>query len=107
MKKIILLLFLWEAGSLQAQTIIGQPHWSPDGNSIVYIVQIDDNYEIYMIDKNGFQNRRLTFTDAFESNTTFSSDGSKILYESNGEGRTQIWTMNIDGSDARNISKSG
>ncbi|HLC97105.1 MAG TPA: hypothetical protein VJH97_07350 [Candidatus Nanoarchaeia archaeon] len=57
------------------------PAYSPDGDNIVFASSRDGNSEIYVMDANGNNQRRLTHTDEFnEYSPVFSPDGQKIAY---------------------------
>jgi len=76
------------------------PTWSPDGQTIVYSSTRDGNSELYAIDSNGANERRLTDTpDVEEQFPRFSRDGRRILYVHRGG----VAHMRADGSDAREL----
>jgi len=96
-----------------------QPALSPDNNAIVFTSQRNDgplgtNYgdEIFVIYFSDFNSsgyvtaHRLTKNDwEWDKHPTFSPDGKTIAFWSNREtGRAQIWAMNTDGSNPRNLS---
>ena len=71
------------------------PSWSPDGTQIAFArYEGCCNPEIYVMNADGSDERRLTALDGFDTNPAWSPDGTKIAWERNG-----IWVMNADGSD--------
>src|SRR3990172_5711708 len=70
------------------------PAPSPDGSSIAYITDRDGNAEIYLMNADGSNPRRLTNTTAAENSPTWTPDGSKIVYASNAaEGTTAMFHL--------------
>jgi TolB protein len=59
-------------------------------------------HEIYVVDSNGGEVRRLTRDWRFDAAPVWSPDGRKILFEH----RHDIWVMNADGSGRRNLTLS-
>lgn len=74
---------------------------SPDGKEIVFDLLGD----IYSIPAAGGEAKVLRGGHAFEVQPRFSPDGKKILFTSDAGGGDNIWVMNRDGSDARQITK--
>lgn len=85
------------------------PAPSPDGSRIAYITDRDGNAEIYVMNADGSNPRRLTSTTASEGSPAWTPDGTKIVYASNAaEGTTgtfHIWIMNADGSNPRQLTQ--
>ena len=75
------------------------PHFSPDGLKIVYRSRSGAGSDIYLIDINGNNKTRLT-TSGRAGNPEYSPKGDEIMFDSNRE----LYTMDIDGSDLKNIS---
>ena len=74
---------------------------SPDGKEIVFDLLGD----IYSIPVAGGEAKLLHGGHAFEVQPRFSPDGMKILFTSDAGGGDNIWVMNRDGSEAKQITK--
>lgn len=74
---------------------------SPDGSKIVFDLLGD----IYFISAEGGDAKLLRGGHAWEIQPRFSPDGKKILFTSDAGGADNIWLMNADGSDAKQITK--
>jgi imidazolonepropionase-like amidohydrolase/Tol biopolymer transport system component len=74
---------------------------SPDGKEIVFDLLGD----IYIMPVTGGAARPLREGMAFEVQPRFSPDGKKILFTSDAGGGDNIWTMNRDGSQPKQITK--
>jgi len=46
----------------------------------------------------------LTTADGYDAEATFAEDGSKIVYASKASGDLEIWTMNPDGSEKKQLT---
>jgi dipeptidyl aminopeptidase/acylaminoacyl peptidase len=84
------------------------PAWSPDGERIVFVSELTNNDEIWVINADGSGEVQLTYNDwEWDKFPTWSPDGSQIAFWTNRvTGRKQIWVMNADGSDQHNISNN-
>ena len=84
------------------------PALSQDGRQIVFLTARHDpdpkfpnlKYEIYMIDSDGENLRRLTSTEVAEDHPAWSPDGSKIIFDADydGDGFYEIYTIAPDGT---------
>lgn len=74
---------------------------SPDGDNIVFDLLGD----IYSMPIKGGEASLLRGGMAYEVQPKFSPDGSKILFTSDAGGGDNIWVMNADGSEAKQITK--
>jgi|GEM_PF-4419781 len=88
------------------------PAYSPDGQFIVFTSDRTFNpfihtnpasqfssYEIYMMDSDGRNPRRLTVNNRGDTHPTFSLDGTQIAF-----GNWEIFIMNRDGSGVRRLT---
>lgn len=78
----------------------GFPHFSPDGRQIVLRSGRDGNHEIYLMNSDGSNPRRLTDNSATDTMPSFSPDGKQIAFSSRREGDFEIYTLDI-GADGR------
>ena len=96
---------LWSFGRL------GGTQVSPDGTQVLYTVtyyNIEENKsyrDIYTIPAAGGEAKNLTNTAQNEYNAVWRPDGKKIGYLSSASGSVQLWEMNPDGSDMRQVSE--
>ena len=74
---------------------------SPDGKEIVF----DMLGDIYKMPISGGEATLLRGGLAFEVQPRFSPDGKQISFTSDAGGGDNIWIMNSDGSDAKQITK--
>jgi TolB protein len=83
------------------------PAWSPDGRFIAFTWDGGGGgFNIYLADIASGQVIRLTREGRNES-PTWSPDGRHIAFQSNRTGRWEIWAMHIDGSEPRQLTRSG
>lgn len=100
---------------------------SPDGRTIVFTSLKDGDLDIYTMNVDGTNVRRLTTTEGYDGGPFFSPDGTKIVYRAyhptdSAElaqyrsllaqhlvrpAKMEIWVMNADGSDQRQVTHLG
>ena len=74
---------------------------SPDGSKLVFDLLGD----IYIMPATGGKATALRSGLAFEVQPRFSPDGKRISFTSDAGGGDNIWIMNVDGTDARQVTK--
>ena len=100
---------------------------SPDGRTIVFTSLKDGDLDIYTMNVDGSNVRRLTTAPGYDGGPFFSPDGKRIVYRAYHPDRfdraahvprparremvrpnkMEIWVMNADGSDQRQITNLG
>jgi TolB protein len=71
------------------------PCWSADSASIVFAVDNLDKSNIFQIDLNGGNRRRLTAGPKIDTQPSISPDGSKLAFETNRDGNYEIYMKNL------------
>ena len=96
--------------ALWAMGRIGSSSVSPDGKQIAYTVSyysVKENKShtvIYVMNADGTNNLLLTHTADNEVEPTWIKGGSKIAFLTAASGSMQIWEMNPDGSERKQLS---
>jgi TolB protein len=73
------------------------PAWSPDGTKIAFMTNRDGNQEIYVMDANGGNPRRITRHPGIDATPTWSPAGNQIAFTSDRSGSPQIYIVDADG----------
>jgi Tol biopolymer transport system component len=63
-----------------------------------------DRFDIYTVNRDGSDLRRLTHNDVYTAEGVLSPDGRKIVFTSLKDGDLEIYTMNADGTDVRRLT---
>jgi TolB protein len=92
------------------------PAISPNGSQVVFLTARHDpnpkfpnfKYEIYVIDSDGSNLRRLTTTEAAEDHPAWSPDGKKIIFDADydEDGYYEIYTIDSDGSNLTRLTSN-
>jgi len=82
------------------------PNFSPDGRKIVFTSRRDRDFEIYVMNANGSEQRRLTYSRGIDKAPVFSPDGRRIAFTSNRDGNYEIYVMDADGGNQRRVTRS-
>ncbi|CAN5397656.1 hypothetical protein BH10ACI2_BH10ACI2_02090 [soil metagenome] len=100
---------------------------SPDGKSIIFTSDRDGDLELYSMDVNGKNIKRLTNEPGYDGGAFYSPDSKMIVYRGSHPADQklvqrdkdllkqnlvvpitfELWTMNADGSNKRQITKLG
>ncbi len=88
-------------GNPQRQNYL--PVYSPDGSKILFTSNRDGNPEIYVMDRDGKNPRRMTNNPAIDVTPTWSPSGNQIAWVSDRTGQPHIYVMNADGTGQRQL----
>lgn len=82
------------------------PDFSPDGSTIVFTAKPagSPTRDIYVIGSDGSGLTRLTSGVGNNAYPAFSPDGSQIVFTSDRTGTWQVWVMNADGSQPKQLT---
>ena len=80
------------------------PSFSPDGSRIAFNSNRDGNPELYVINVDGTNLRRLTNHPAIDTSPTWSPLGHQIAFTSDRTGSPQIYVVGVDGAGLRRIT---
>lgn len=88
------------------------PRWSPDGKQIAYVVSKADlakpvsiyDTDVWLIDADGKNDRRLTFASGADFRPRWSPDGTRLAFLSDRGGRNAIYLLDPRGGEARALT---
>lgn len=63
--------------------------------------------QIFTIEPNGSHKRQLTFSEGGNYLPAWSPDGQRLAFVSNRNGSPEIWVMDLDGSNQKQLTQSG
>jgi Tol biopolymer transport system component len=78
--------------------------WSPDGGTLAFVGQRNEEFDIYTIPAAGGEETRLTTAKGLDDGPEYSPDGKYIYFNSERTGRMQIWRMRADGSEQEQVT---
>jgi TolB protein len=78
--------------------------WSPDGKTLAFVGQRNDDFDIYTIPVTGGEETRLTTAKGLDDGPEYSPDGKYIYFNSERTGHMQIWRMRADGSEQEQVT---
>jgi WD40 repeat protein len=81
-----------------------QPTWSPDGTKIAFVSDRDTQNEIYTMNANGKNSKRLTDDPGDDVSPAWSPSGSKIAFVSDRDGQKEIYIIDADGGNSRRLT---
>lgn len=71
------------------------PAWSPDGRSIAFVSTRDGNPEIYVMDSDGQNQRRLTFNPTGDWRPAWLPDSRRLLFTSDRRGHNDLFQLTL------------
>jgi Tol biopolymer transport system component/DNA-binding winged helix-turn-helix (wHTH) protein len=86
----------------------GTPRWSPDGKWIVFDYRsTTQGGQIYLIDSEGRNLRRLSSDDYVDVVPSWSRDGKSLYFASKRSGNLQVWRREVSTGKERRITQYG
>ncbi len=81
--------------------------FAPSGEELAMVASVDGSTEIFRVQRDGKQVRRLTNHPAIDIAPSWSPDGSQIVFVSDRSGSPQLYLMDRDGTNLRRLSFTG
>jgi len=83
------------------------PAWSPDGKQLAAVLTKDGTSQIYLMSPDGTNLRRLTVSQAIDTEPFFTPDGQSIYFTSDRGGSPQIYRMPASGGEPVRMTFEG
>lgn len=83
------------------------PSWSPDGTRFAYQrrpAAVRFQNDIHIMNVDGTDDHRLTDFDGVEESPVWSPDGARIAFQTMKDGNFEIYVMDADGSNLKNVT---
>ncbi len=80
--------------------------WTPDGK-IIYTARTDQSLTLWAVDADGTNAKQLTPAGFLDEKPSVTADGKYIVFQSNRSGSTQVWRMNANGDELRQLTFEG
>jgi TolB protein len=80
-----------------------QPRWSPKGDTIAFTTRAT-THDVWAISPDGANPRRLTIGPGDNQGTAWAPNGRHLLFQSNRQGRWQVYSMLADGSEQAQVT---
>ncbi len=102
----------FDIDALEALGRVSSPQVSPDGKKVLFSISYESveqnasNADLYIMNIDGSGLTRITRTPKSESQAVWIDNGERIAFIYAGsDGKPQMWIMNPDGSDRRQVTK--
>ena len=80
---------------------------SPDRNTIAFSSNRGGDFDLYLMDPDGANLRRVSSGPGVDGDPTWTPDGRRLVFTSARSGSSQIYSMAMDGSDLRPLTTAG
>jgi Tol biopolymer transport system component len=99
-----------DCGCFEPFFVFAQPAFSPDGGEIAFssdLADPDGNLDVYIMDRDGSNIRRLTTDPAIDAEPDWSPDGTSIAFQSDRDDDMEIYLMGTDGALIDQLTDNG
>lgn len=84
-----------------------QPALSPDRTTIAFSSNRDGDFDLYLMDADGSNIRRLTTQPGADGDPAWSPDGSRLVYTGTRNGASQIFLISREGGTPQQLTSLG
>ncbi len=101
---------VFDISALEALGTVGAPVVSPDGSKVLFGISYESleenrsNMDLYVMNPDGSDIKRITRTSGSESSYCWIDGGKKIAFIYAPDGVAQVWVMNADGSGRKQVT---
>jgi serine/threonine protein kinase/Tol biopolymer transport system component len=89
----------------QGRNLVGRPSWTPDGK-LICPIKAPVGSDLYLIDPITGNRKQLTADAGTNYGPSASADGRYIVFISDRTGAPQVWRIDIDGSNAKQLTQT-
>ena len=82
------------------------PCWSPNSHKIAFISERDGNPEIYVMNSDATELKRITESSGIEYDIAWSPDGRKIAFASDQDGSPEIYVVDIRDGEIERLTRN-
>jgi TolB protein len=93
--------------SFGGSTYLDSPAWSPAGDKIVFVARVESLFDLYVLNIRTNQIAKLTESNARNESPAWSPDGRHIIFTSDTKGGLQIFSIDADGQNFRQLTTKG
>ena len=84
---------------------VGRPVWSPAGQRIAFVSNRDNSFgDVFVMNADGSDQVNLTNSRSYDFTPSWSPDGNRIAFASNRSGETEVYVMDVDGTDVTQLT---
>ncbi len=89
---------------------VSDPQVAPNGKTIAFVVtyykkkENSSNSNIYLVSMDGSSLRQLTNSARANNNPRWMPDGPSLMFVSSRDGESQVWTIPVNGGEAKKVS---
>jgi len=91
---------------LSSPSSVGNPVFTPDGKRILFESVVDGNLDVWEMNLDGSNRRRLTTGKEDDGKPVPTPDGKRILFVQGREGNFDLMTMKPDGTDPKPLLRT-
>ena len=83
------------------------PVWSPNSHKIAFVSERDGNPEIYVMNSDATELKRITESGGKEYDIAWSPDGRKLAFTSDRDGNPEIYVVDVREGEAHRLTRNG
>lgn len=95
-----------DRAELTSSDLNSWPAYSPDGTQIAFGSSRAGDFDIYVMNADGKNVRRLTSSPGLDMRPAWSPDGQQLAFTSNRDGNYEVYVMRVDGSALRRVTRN-